>query len=238
MTNLYWTQTERPDDLAVPDAVVDILFELDCRRLPVDHAFALSAALLEVCPWMAETPGFAIHTVHVAGSQNGWERPAHGTDHHLHLSRRTRLTLRAPQAGVERVLKALPGARLTIEGCPLAIGAGKVRPLSRETTLFARHLAAPEIAAADTDEGAFLEAAVADLADLGIRVRKALCGKTLALATPRGPLPTRSLLLADLRPSEALRLQEVGLGPHRLMGCGIFIPHKGIDALGETARAA
>jgi CRISPR/Cas system CSM-associated protein Csm4 (group 5 of RAMP superfamily) len=38
-------------------------------------------------------------------------------------------------------------------------------------------------------------------------------------------------MLADLKPEESLRLQQQGLGPHRLMGCGIFIPHKGIDAV-------
>jgi CRISPR/Cas system CSM-associated protein Csm4 (group 5 of RAMP superfamily) len=38
-------------------------------------------------------------------------------------------------------------------------------------------------------------------------------------------------MLASLTPDESLRLQQHGLGPHRTMGCGIFIPHKGIDAV-------
>ncbi|MBV5275414.1 MAG: type I-MYXAN CRISPR-associated protein Cas6/Cmx6, partial [Lamprocystis purpurea] len=49
-----------------------------------------------------------------------------------------------------------------------------------------------------------------------------------------GAITTRSLLLAGLKPDESLRLQQQGLGLHRLMGCGIFIPHKGIDAVGKT----
>jgi hypothetical protein len=38
-------------------------------------------------------------------------------------------------------------------------------------------------------------------------------------------------MLADLTAEESVRLQEQGLGPLRQMGCGIFIPHKGIDAV-------
>ena len=45
---------------------------------------------------------------------------------------------------------------------------------------------------------------------------------------------TRSLMLAELQPEESIRLQEDGLGPLRHMGCGIFIPHKGIEAVKKT----
>ena len=69
------------------------------------------------------------------------------------------------------------------------------------------------------------------LTDMGIRVRKALCGKSTLLATPTGTVQTRSLMLADLTVEESVRLQQCGLGTHRLMGCGLFIPHKGIDSV-------
>ena len=68
-----------------------------------------------------------------------------------------------------------------------------------------------------------------------INIRKALCGKSTPLATAGRPVHTRSLLLADLTPEQSVRLQQMGLGPHRKMGCGIFIPHKGIDAVKKSA---
>ncbi|NCA73146.1 MAG: type I-MYXAN CRISPR-associated protein Cas6/Cmx6, partial [Sphingobacteriia bacterium] len=34
---------------------------------------------------------------------------------------------------------------------------------------------------------------------------------------------------AVLTREESIRLQREGLGPHRGLGCGLFIPHKGID---------
>lgn len=222
---MYWTQEENPASLGVPDDVVDVLFSLECRRLPVDHAFALSDALCGAIPWLAEDLEVGIHDVHVAGSQNGWERPVRGTDSFMQPSRRTKLAIRAPKALAERLLAELTGAELWVAGCPFAIGSGKVRLLSKETTLFARHV----VGTANEDEETFLARCAQDLARMGIPMRKALCGKAAGLATPDGPVHARSLMVASLTIAESIRLQQRGLGPRRLLGCGIFIPHKGID---------
>ncbi len=54
---------------------------------------------------------------------------------------------------------------------------------------------------------------------------------TTVVTGPGGPIQTRSIMIADLRAEESVRLQQEGIGPMRHMGCGIFIPHKGIDAV-------
>ncbi len=224
---MFWQEDHSDKPFQVPDDVLDVLFAIDCKHLPVDHAHALSAALQGALPWLGDTAGVGIHTVHVAGSQNGWQRPEHDAEQRLVVSRRTKLTIRVPKDRVEALVDGLNGKTLDVNGCPLTVGEGKARPLSKATTLFARYVVArPE----DTEEQ-FLTWAAGELAHLGIRVRKALCGKATPLASPSGPLHTRSLMLADLSPEESVRLQQVGLGPHREMGCGIFIPHKGIDAV-------
>jgi CRISPR-associated protein Cas6 len=223
---MFWQEEEEAQALAIPDDVVDVLFALQCRSIPVDHVHALSRALLDLAPWLAEA-GCGIHSIHVAGSQNGWERPAHGGDQHLLLSRRTKLSIRVPGDRVDALKQALEGRTLDLDGVALGIGSGKPRPLSREGTLFARYVAGPGA----LDEEGFLRWAADALGEMDIRVRKALCGKTTALAAPDGPIETRSLMLADLTPEESLRLQQQGLGPHRAMGCGLFIPHKGIAAV-------
>jgi len=38
-------------------------------------------------------------------------------------------------------------------------------------------------------------------------------------------------MIADLSKKESIRLQEEGVGDQRLYGCGIFLPHKSIDAV-------
>jgi CRISPR-associated protein Cas6 len=223
---MFWQEEEETQTLAIPDDVVDVLFALECRSIPVDHVHALSRALLECAPWLAG-PGCGIHSIHVAGSQNGWQRPTHGGEQHLLLSRRTKLSIRVPSDRVAALKQALEGRTLDLDGVALGIGGGRPRALTKERTLFARYVAGP----AALDEGDFLRWAADALGEMHIRVRKALCGRSTALATPQGPIETRSLMIADLTPEESLRLQQQGLGPHRVMGCGLFIPHKGIEAV-------
>jgi CRISPR-associated protein Cas6 len=229
---MYWQEddTDKPED--VPDDIADVLFSIDCKRLPVDHAYDLSAALRQALPWIGqEGSGVAVHTIHVAGSQNGWERPVHGSDQHLILSRRTKLTVRAPKERTVALMDELEGRTLEVSGCRLTIGAGKIRPLSNETTLLSRYV----VTLPEDNEDGFLSWVVQELTALGIRVRKALCGRATPLSTPAGPLYTRSLMLANLSPEASIRLQQTGLGPRREMGCGIFIPHKGIGPVKKTS---
>jgi CRISPR-associated protein Cas6 len=228
---MFWQESDQDSRPQVPDDVVDLLFSLQCKSLPVDHAHALSQAVLALAPWLAEEPKAAVHTIHVAGSQNGWERPAHDGDQRLLPSRRTKLGIRTPSERVDDLKGALEGRTLIVADAEVKLGTGKVRTLSAETTLFARYI----VAAADEDEDRFLSRIAAELAPRGIKVRKALCGKTQPLMTPEGPVLTRSLMLADLSLEEAFALQQYGIGSHQTMGCGVFLPHKGIEAVGKAS---
>jgi CRISPR-associated protein Cas6 len=221
---MFWQEDEPGTEPTITDVVVDLVFDIDCRELPVDHAFDLSRALLQAVPWIGEDERIGIHSVHLAGSQNGWERPDPDSGQHLLLSRRTKLTLRAPSERVEPLQQTLYGAELDIGGCPMTLGKSKVRALSGEATLIAR-----QVVSASDDEERFLEWAAGELQTMGIRIKKALCGKSLSLATADGSLHIRSLMLADLTRADSIKLQQQGLGPYRHLGCGLFIPHKGIS---------
>ncbi len=229
---MFWNEDDAADARPSPDTIVDILFSIACKRIPVDHAYPLSCALRSALPWVADEPRLAVHSIYGAGSQNGWERPEHGEDTLLMVSRRTKLGIRAPATRADELLSTLPGIRLEVAGHALTLGPGKIKPLSQETTIFARYVAM------ETDaepEEHFLAAAARTLEAMDIQIRKALCGKTTRLRGPDGIIQTRSLMLAGLTREESIRLQQRGLGPHRLMGCGIFIPHKGIDSLQQQA---
>ncbi|MCF7982958.1 MAG: type I-MYXAN CRISPR-associated protein Cas6/Cmx6 [Thiohalocapsa sp.] len=228
---MFWQEDDQATETQVPDDIVDVLFSLQCRSIPVDHAHALSRALLDAAPWL-DDPGAGVHTIHVAGSQNGWERPEHGSGQQLQLSRRTKLCIRVPKQRIAALKQALEGHTIDVGGSALQIGTGKERLLSKESTLFARYVAGP----ATDDEDEFLRWAAQELAGLGIKVRKALCGKRTPLHTADGDIDTRSLMLADLTAEESVQLQQHGIGPHRAMGCGLFIPHKGIDAVHKPSR--
>jgi len=227
---MYWHEDTEEHNPDTRDEVVDLVFRIDCRTLPMDHAHALSKAVRNVLPWLDDEVQAGIHVIHVAGSQNGWYRPEETQDAILHLARRARMTLRLPKAQIEAG-RVLIGAELDIAGHTLVVGEAHVKPLDSLSTLFARYVVAPE----DDDEEAFVHWVAEELQNMGIRVRKILCGRSHYIHTPTGRLFTRSVMVADLDKEESLRLQHRGLGANRKLGCGLFIPHKGIAPIKKSS---
>lgn len=208
------------------DEIVDAVFAITCRSLPVDHAYALSQAVQAVLPWFAEEPEAGLHTIHGAASASGWMRPE-GQKELLQLSHRARLALRLPQRRLEDAA-ALLGCTLEVAGSAIRVDRLSARPLSRITTLFSRYVFMRN---QESEETQFLAAASDALDALGIRASTMLCGRVTALATPGRTYQTRSLMLAGLTPEQSLELQRRGLGEERKLGCGLFIPHKDVGDL-------
>jgi CRISPR-associated protein Cas6 len=208
-----------------PADIVDAVFAISCRSLPVDHAYALSQAVQGALPWFADEAGAGLHTIHGAASGSGWLRPE-GERAMLQLSRRAKLALRLPRRRLEDAA-AMIGRTLQVADQPLRVDSLSVRPLSRITTLFSRSVV---LEGAD-DEAAFLAAASRELGALGIDAARMLCGRGTPVATPARSYQSRSLMLAGLAPAHSLALQRQGLGFGRKIGCGLFIPHKDIADL-------
>ncbi|MCB1858178.1 MAG: type I-MYXAN CRISPR-associated protein Cas6/Cmx6 [Gammaproteobacteria bacterium] len=217
---MYWEEDDNEEQFLVPDDVMDLLFQIDCPALPVDHAWPLSREIQQVLPWFEEEPKAGLHLIHGAESGNGWERPQ-AADDLLMLSRRVKLELRLPRHRIPDG-EMLSGATLDVAGYKLVVGKPKTRRLSMTNFLYSRYVAADK----DWSEDDFMSWAVQELQDTGVRFRKALCGKAARFNTPNGTLHTKSLMIADLSYEDAVTLQESGIGPHRTMGCGLFIPQK------------
>lgn len=225
---MYWQEDNTKERKVVSDDIVDAIFGITCRVLPVDHAYALSKAVRKELQWLDEEPNAAIHTIHVAASGNGWYRPD-STDQMLYPSRRTKLSLRIPKRRIDDA-KSLTGKTLEIDGNSLTVNQMSQKILSDITTVFSRYI----VVEGAKDEMEFLNEVAILLSGLGIKPKKMLCGKEARLHTDDSELVTRSLMIADLTFEESLRLQQQGLGSHRLMGCGIFLPHKDVNEIGET----
>ena len=213
------------------EEVVDAAFAIECRSLPVDHAYALSQAILAALPWFADEPQAGLHTVHGAASGAGWVRPE-GEDALLQLSHRTRLVLRLPANRMQDAA-ALTGQTLDIAGFPMRVGRLQPRPLLRIASLFSRSV----IFEGSDDEEEFLAAATEALRALGVEVSTMLCGRDVTLATPQRTYRTRSLMVTVATPAQSLALQRQGLGEARKLGCGLFIPHKDVGDLRGAKRA-
>lgn len=224
MNVMYWNEdTDAKIENSIPDNVLDIVYNISCKCIPMEHAHALSEALQQALPWLAEEETAGIHQVYGAESGNGWERPDTEV---LYLSRRQKLTLRLPKTRLEQA-KALTGQTLDIGGHALKVGEHTTRNLSDLPILFARHVLGED----GQSEEEFMAQVVTELTAMGINVKKMMCGKEGVIQIPDTTLHTRSLMLADLELEESVKLQELGLGPGRKLGCGLFLPQKGIKAV-------
>lgn len=198
-------------------SMIDLAFAVAGDTVPLDHRHALADAVETRLPWLADCPGAGVHRLNV--SAGGGPRAL--------LSNRTRLTLRLPRSRAADAC-ALEGTELVLGDALLHVGAAHERTLRPWGTLYA-HLVAADGAEDAADELAFLDAVQSELATLAI-VGRAICGRHQAVAGDR--LHGYSLMLDGLSAADALRLLEIGLGPHRRLGCGLFVPHKSAAAVG------
>ena len=226
---MYWQDREdKSEQYVVPDDVVDLSFKVQCKQLPLDHAYDLSQAIQAELPWIAEEPQAGIHLIHGAESGNGWIRPQE-PDALLSLSRRTRFMLRLPKHRIDEA-RQLAGRKIMVGAHELVLSQPHEKLLSTQTTIFARYIATDHL----TDEGAFLEQADNLLKEQGIHARKMMSGRAHVLRMPGDNLATRSLMIGSLEKEESIQLQQQGLGAGRMLGCGLFLPHKGIDAVRQS----
>ncbi len=244
---MLWQDPPDEQHQAAWEDIIDLVFRLSGGTLPVDHAHALSTAVLAELPWLADEPRCGVHQIHVASSGHGWMRPDGDACEVLNLSRRTRLTLRLPR---ERLADAegLSGRSLDVGGHHLQVGKAAERPLTPSSTLFARYVLCDDTRF--EDEECFIDWVADTLRGMGITPTKLLCGMTSRIDVPRervgsrsrrcstscipAVVRARSLMVAALPPDASLGLQRRGLGGGRLMGCGLFVPHKGIEAVRDS----
>lgn len=224
---LWQDENKSKNEYVVPDDIVDISFHILCKQVPTTHAWELSQALYSVLPWLKQEQSAGIHQIHGATTGNGWERPADGET--IHLSKRTRMSIRLPKLRIDDV-NQLVGKVLDIAGHKLEVGEASVKKLSPFSTIFSRYVVVPEGA----DEDTFVQWLVDELKTRDIHIRKLLCGIGHTIATPEADFEVRSVMIADLDKPTSIAIQQSGIGPNRHFGCGIFMPHKGISAVGEA----
>ena len=221
----FWQDTPVAKAPILSQAAVDLVFKTKGRQLPADHAWTLNQAVTRLLPWLKDEPTAGIHLIHGAQSSNGWQQP--DDTGVIELSRRTRFVLRLPKERVDEA-RVLSGQTIEFDGHAFTLLEARTRALTPFGTVLARHI---RVTHAGTDEPDFLEEAARGLNRLGITPTKMLCGRLHRFTLPTGSMLTRSLLIADLSLKDSAVVQHHGLGSDRLLGCGLFLPHKSIDAV-------
>ncbi|MDP2265149.1 MAG: type I-MYXAN CRISPR-associated protein Cas6/Cmx6 [Thiobacillus sp.] len=211
MTWASWPE-DKPEEYT--PHMIDLQFDLIGTTIPADNAQLLSDAMLELLPWLSEYPGAGIQHLKGAETNSG--------DVTLHINRRTKMLMRAPKARVDD-LHLLCGQSLDLMGHPLQIGNFKTRAFTPFANIYAHF-----VDTGSAGEEQFVQEVMREL-DGHFKLRCGfICGKQQTLQSKSGPLYGYSLMLHDVPPHKSLQIQDEGLGRNRLLGCGIFIPHKSI----------
>lgn len=204
-----------PDEAST--VMVDVVFSLEEGSFPDDHADSLSLAVRRALPWFDDEPEAGI--LPLSGL-------AHGNNGVCFVGRRSRLALRLP---IHRSASAdsLAGTRLDLDGSWLTLRKSAMRPLYPARGVVYSHI----VSVGADDEIEFLARCRALLAERGL-APQLISGKAQELRMAQGVVRGFSLMLHGLAAAESLVVQESGLGTHRALGCGLFIPHKSVVAVG------
>ena len=191
---------------------IDLAFRLNGASVPVDHGYALYAALSRIVPEIHAATEVGVQPIRGVYNGNG----------KLHLSDFSRLILRLPDEQIRSYLK-LAGRRLEVDEHPLSVGVPAVRTLLPTPRLRARLVTIKGF----LEEEEFLEAARRQLQSLGIVAGEVILGQRRTFRVKEKKVVGFEVAVAGLTAEESLLLQENGIGGRRRMGCGVFIPSKG-----------
>ena len=223
---MYWNEDKKREKIQIPDDVIDLSFVVKCKCLPLEHMQELYESLSEVLPQLKDDKFAGIHPINGAESGNGWER-SNDPNELIYLSRRQKMTIRLSKEYLDEA-ENLAGQTIKVAGNDIELGKTSIKKLSDLPTTFCRSI----MIDSRMDEDDFLQWAFNELKVLDITVRKMMAGKERVVQLPNGgERITRSLMVAELKQAESIRLQQHGLGEGRKLGCGIFLPQKDIKAV-------
>jgi CRISPR-associated protein Cas6 len=212
------------------DTVLDVGFRLLGDQVPVDHSYALYAAICNLLPALHGDKKVGIHPINgrlIGGRMLG-------------IGERSRLTLRVEADRIKDVLP-LAGKTLDVGGHKLQVGVPDLRVLMPAARLYSRLV----IIKGFTEAEGFLAAARRQLGEAAIKGHASLVDTSAAAAANEGrSCGTNSTVLRrtlrirdktivgfamrvkDLTDDDSIRLQEVGIGGRRRFGCGVFTPDR------------
>jgi len=223
---MYWNEDKKREKYQIPDDIIDLSYVVKCKCLPLEHMQELYESLSTVLPQLKGDKFAGIHPINGSESGNGWER-SDDPNELIYLSRRQKMTIRISKDYLQDA-ENLVGKTINVAGYEVELGKTSIKKLSDLPTTFCRSI----MIDSRMDEDDFLQWAFNELKSLDITVNKMMAGKERVVQLPNGgERVTRSLMVAELKQSESVLLQQHGLGEGRKLGCGIFLPQKDIKAV-------
>ena len=193
------------------DPKVDLCFHVLGKTIPVDHGFALHGAMSRILPHFHEDQTVGIKLI----------RGRYIGDGMLDISPYSELVLRLPIAGIAQYIQ-LAGKRLEVLGQNVSVGVPKTRALVPAVALYS-HLVTTRNG---NMQERFEKEIVKQMGELEIQGRFSV-GERKTFQVHGKQVVGYSVLVSELNAEESVKLQEVGLGGRRKMGCGFFEPFQG-----------
>ena len=190
---------------------IDLAFRLNGTTVPVDHGYALYAALSRIAPELHDAKDLGVQPI----------RGVYSGDGKLHLADFSRLILRLPDDAIRTYL-SLAGKQLDVDRHLLRVGVPEVRLLRPVASLRSRLVTIKGFMETET----FLEAVKRQLQDLQV-AGEAYLGERKTFRVKDKQVVGFAMGITNLTAEESLILQEKGLGGRRRMGCGVFVPWGG-----------
>jgi CRISPR-associated protein Cas6 len=195
---------------------LDFAFSVAGDVIDRDYPAALYKALVRRLPWLEEEPLAGVHPIRGL-------TPCPGG---MLVGGRTRIVLRVPEHRAEACVQ-LEGADLEVPA-PLRVGRASRRELLPYPVLHSRLVITGAV-----DELAFMRDVASELSALGIDCDTIVGRRGELSVEPGRVLVGYSLMLHGLSPEASRLAQDRGVGQQRKLGCGLFIPHKSIAAVGS-----
>lgn len=186
---------------------VDLAFRLSGATVPVDHGYALYSAISRLTPEIHDAKEIGVHPVRGLFTGNGA----------LSLTERSRLILRLPDEKI-RVFLKLAGKSLDVDGHRLRVGVPETRVLRPAAALYARLVTIKGFMEPQT----FLQAAQRQLQEMGVTAELRL-GERKTFRVKDKQVVGFEMLATGLSAEDSIKLQEIGIGGRRRMGCGVFV---------------
>ena len=191
--------------------MIDVVFEISGGTLPAAYPYALWGELSRLIPQLADHETVGVIPLRLSESKEG-----------MLIPKRAKMALRLPRELAE-IVSTLEQKRLNVAGSELQLGTCKTREIQHYPTLHSHLVTGME------DEVEFLAEVESALDSMNVKAGL-ICGKRHVLTNGEREIKGYSLVLHGLTQEGSVRVQYVGLGKERQLGCGIFVPYKSISS--------
>ncbi len=192
---------------------VDVGYPLAGPPVPMDHGYVLFGAVASIVGDLHGAKWLAIHPLRgtpLPGGRLGL------------VQRKPALILRVAPAEIPRVLP-LAGRTLTLAGLELHVGGSMVQAIQPYPSLTAHMV----VIKGFTEPGPFAEALDRQLTGMNVKCEVEI-GRRRVVSVAGDRVIGFGVHLRGLDDVSSVRVQHRGLGGRQRMGCGVFVPLRGL----------